>query len=138
MFTADHDQCFYSMQINSIWDVREELACNEFTTAYNKIIRKICLLILVSCFICCVYKGTLFLLFFSGLRNNVLRFFYAYGILALVSMVAVSYGLSTYIVLFIGILAIYGRIQATTSLIGWLRDRPSDVRAFYSCFLVTT
>ena len=31
--------------------------------------------------------------FFSGLRQQILRFLYAYGILALISMVAVSYGL---------------------------------------------
>ena len=30
---------------------------------------------------------------FSGLRSDALRFFYAYGILTLVSMAAVSYGL---------------------------------------------
>ena len=34
-----------------------------------------------------------FYLIFSGLRDNVLRFIYAYGILALVSVVAVSYGM---------------------------------------------
>lgn len=34
-----------------------------------------------------------FYLIFSGLRDNVLRFLYAYGILALVSVVAVSYGM---------------------------------------------
>lgn len=38
-------------------------------------------------------KVFFFYLIFSGLRDNVLRFIYAYGILALVSVVAVSYGM---------------------------------------------
>ena len=35
--------------------------------------------------------------FFAGLRADALRFFYAYGILALVTMAAVSFGLYIYI-----------------------------------------
>ena len=36
---------------------------------------------------------------FSGLRPDALRFFYAYGTLALVSMAAVSFGLYIFITL---------------------------------------
>ena len=41
----------------------------------------------------CSSFGFYFVFFFSGLRQQILRFLYAYGILALISMVAVSYGL---------------------------------------------
>lgn len=70
-----------------------------------------------------IIVNTTFVIFLAGLRSGFLAFFYAYGILALVTMSAVSFGL------YQSRQVLAAVVQRVETIIQGIRNYPSNKRA---------